>query len=130
MYQERTRSIEIDVEPFYIDEQSLPDENRFVFGYRVRITNGGADTVQLVGRRWQITDANGQTIEVAGAGVVGQQPMIEPGQQFEYASGTPLQTSSGFMVGSYEMVSSTGERFEVQIPAFSLDAPGGVARLH
>lgn len=130
MYQERTRSIEISVEPFYIDEQSVPDENRYVFGYRIRITNAGGEAVQLVARRWQITDANGQTLEVAGPGVVGQQPVLEPGQEFEYASGTPLPTPSGFMVGSYEMVSSSGQHFQVQIPAFSLDAPGGVARLH
>ena len=130
MYQERTRSIEISVEPFYIDEQSVPEEHRFVFGYRIKITNGGAEAVRLVARRWQITDANGQTIEVAGPGVVGQQPVLEPGQEFEYASGTPLPTPSGFMAGSYEMVSSSGERFEVQIPPFSLDAPGALARLH
>jgi ApaG protein len=124
MYQERTRSIQISVEPFYVDEQSVPDENRFIFGYRVQIDNQGPETVQLVSRRWRITDALGRTTEVQGAGVVGKQPVLEPGDSFEYTSGTPLPTPSGIMVGSYQMVTNSGERFEAHIPAFSLDAPG------
>ena len=130
MYQERTRSIEISVEPFYLDEHSAPEESRFVFGYRIRITNGGTETVQLLNRHWQITDAEGRTVEVHGPGVVGQQPVLAPGEQFEYASGAPLPTPSGIMVGSYEMVSSGGERFRVKIPPFSLDAPGSARRLN
>jgi ApaG protein len=124
MYQERTRSILISVEPFYVDEQSAPEQNRFVFGYRVQIDNQGAETVQLMNRHWRITDAHGRTMEVRGAGVVGKQPVLGPGERFEYTSGTPLPTSSGIMVGSYEMVTDAGERFEAAIPAFSLDAPG------
>jgi ApaG protein len=124
MYQERTRSIQISVEPFYVDEQSAPGESRFVFGYRVQIDNQGGETVQLVSRRWRITDALGRTTEVQGAGVVGKQPVLGPGDSFEYTSGTPLPTPSGIMVGSYQMVTTSGERFEVRIPAFSLDAPG------
>lgn len=124
MYQERTRSILISVEPFYVDEQSTPEQNRFVFGYRVQIENEGAETVQLVSRCWRITDSLGRTMEVRGAGVVGKQPVLAPGERFEYTSGTPLPTPSGIMVGSYEMVTSDGERFEAAIPAFSLDAPG------
>ncbi len=124
MYQERTRSILISVEPFYVDEQSAPEQDRFVFGYRVQIENEGAETVQLISRHWRITDALGRTTEVRGAGVVGEQPVLGPGERFEYTSGTPLATPSGIMVGSYAMVTSTGERFEVAIPAFSLDAPG------
>jgi ApaG protein len=130
MYQARTGSIDVSVEPFYLEEESVPDENRFVFGYRIRITNEGKQTVQLVSRHWRITDGRGETLEVQGAGVVGQQPVLEPGERFEYASGTPLSTPSGIMVGSYEMVTADGERFEVRIPAFSLDAPTVRANLH
>ena len=124
MYQERTRSIQISVEPFYLDDQSAPNQNRFVFGYRIQIANQGRETVQLVSRHWRITDGLGRTMEVRGAGVVGKQPVLQPGETFEYTSGTPLSTPSGIMVGSYEMVTPAGERFEVAIPAFSLDAPG------
>ncbi len=126
MYQERTRSIQISVEPFYLDDQSAPDQSRFVFGYRIQIDNQGGEVVQLISRHWRITDALGRTMEVRGAGVVGQQPVLQPGEHFEYTSGTPLSTSSGIMVGSYEMVTTAGEHFEVQIPAFSLDAPGAL----
>jgi ApaG protein len=126
MYQERTRSIQISVEPFYLDEQSAPEQGRFVFGYRVQIDNQGGEVVQLLSRHWRITDALGRTLEVRGAGVVGKQPVLQPGERFEYTSGTPLATSSGIMVGSYEMVTTSGERFEVAIPAFSLDAPGAL----
>ena len=85
MYQERTRSIQISVEPFYVDDQSAPEQNRFVFGYRVQIDNQGAETVQLVSRQWRITDGHGRTMEVRGAGVVGKQPILRPGR----ASSTP-----------------------------------------
>ena len=124
MYQERTRSIQISVEPFYLDDQSTPDQNRFVFGYRIQIDNQGIETVQLLSRHWRITDALGRTMEVRGAGVVGKQPVLRPGETFEYTSGTPLATPSGIMAGSYEMVTRAGEHFEVTIPAFSLDVPG------
>lgn len=130
MYQECTRSIRISVEPFYVDEQSSPDQGRFVFGYRVQIDNQGAETVQLISRHWRITDSLGRTMEVRGPGVVGKQPVLKPGERFEYTSGTPLTTSSGIMVGSYQMVTTGGEHFEVTIPAFSLDAPGSVPRLN
>lgn len=124
MYQESTRSIRISVEPFYVDDQSAPDQNRFVFGYRVQIDNQGKEPVQLISRHWRITDALGRTMEVRGPGVVGKQPVLEPGETFEYTSGTPLPTSSGIMTGSYQMVTPGGEHFDVAIPAFSLDAPG------
>jgi ApaG protein len=130
MYQERTRSIQISVEPFYLDDQSAPEQNRFVFGYRVQIDNQGGEVVQLVSRHWRITDALGRTMEVKGAGVVGQQPVLQPGETFEYTSGTPLTTPSGIMVGSYGMVTKEGEHFDVAIPAFSLDAPGRPAALN
>src|SRR5262245_15146944 len=103
MYQECTRSIQISVEPFYIDDQSSPLRNRFVFGYRVQIDSQGTETVQLMSRHWQITDARGRTLEVKGSGVVGEQPILAPGETFEYTSGTPLATPSGIMVGHYQM---------------------------
>lgn len=130
MYQQRTRSIHISVEPFYVDDQSSPSSDRFVFGYRVKIDNQGNETVQLMSRYWQITDALGRTVEVEGAGVVGEQPLIEPGNHFEYTSGTPLATPSGIMIGRYQMVTESGETFDADIPAFSLDAPGAQMRLN
>ena len=95
-----------------------------MFGYKVTIENVGREPVQLLNRMWRITDAQGRTVEVQGAGVVGEQPLLEPGGRFEYTSGTPLATPSGIMVGAYEMVTAQGEYFAVPIPAFSLDAPG------
>ena len=130
MYRECTRSIQISVEPFYVDEQSSPEQGRFVFGYRVQIDNRSAETVQLVSRHWRITDSLGRTMEGRGPGVVGKQPVLKPGERFEYTSGTPLTTSSGIMVGSYQMVTTGGEQFDVTIPAFSLDAPGSVRRVN
>ncbi len=130
MYQQKTRSIEISVEPFYVDEQSSPSSSRFVFGYRVKIDNQGHEAVQLMNRYWQITDALGRTVEVEGPGVVGEQPLIEPGDHFEYTSGTPLATPSGVMIGRYQMVTESGETFEAAIPAFSLDAPGAQMRMN
>ena len=126
MYQEQTRSVMVSVEPFYVEAQSAPERHRYVFGYRVRIENRGAETVQLLRRHWRITDALGRTVEVRGDGVVGEQPVLNPGESFEYTSGTPLGTASGIMVGSYQMVATaTGETFAAAVPAFSLDAPGG-----
>ncbi len=130
MYQQRTRSIHISVEPFYVDDQSSPASGRFVFGYRVQIDNEGNEAVQLMSRYWQITDALGRTMEVEGAGVVGEQPLIEPGDRFEYTSGTPLSTPSGVMTGRYQMVTESGETFDAAVPAFSLDAPGASVRLN
>ena len=123
MYSETTRSIQVTVQPIYLEEQSAPEEQRFVWAYHVRIRNQGAETVQLRTRHWRITDGFGRIQEVKGAGVVGEQPVLEPGGSFEYTSGTPLPTPSGFMVGTYQMETRSGERFDVQIPAFSLDSP-------
>ncbi|WP_419909361.1 Co2+/Mg2+ efflux protein ApaG [Hoeflea sp.] len=124
MYRALTHDIEITVEPFYLEEQSEPDENRFVWGYRIVIVNHSDDTVQLCDRYWRITDAVGQVDEISGEGVVGEQPILAPGDQFEYSSGCPLDTSSGMMVGQYRMERQDGESFMVDIPAFSLDVPG------
>jgi len=129
-YAETTRAIRISVRPFYLDEQSAPDQGRYVFAYQVKIENRGGETVQLRSRHWRITDAMGRTQEVRGDGVVGEQPVLAPGESFEYTSGTPLATESGIMVGSYEMVTETGESFEAAIPAFSLDAPHAARRVN
>ena len=123
MYQKETRAIEITVKPFYLEEQSEPDDSHFVFAYHIRIQNNGQDVVQLLNRYWQITDGRGRIQEVRGPGVVGEQPVLRPGEAFEYTSGCPLNTATGIMVGTYEMETLDGERFDVDIPAFSLDAP-------
>ena len=130
MYAQETRGIRIVVRPTYLDAQSEPDEGRFVWAYQVRIENRGQETVQLLNRYWHITDAGGKVLEVRGPGVVGEQPVLTPGESFEYTSGTPLATPSGIMVGSYEMVREDGARFDVAIPAFSLDSPHEDVRLH
>lgn len=123
MYRAETWGIEVTVEPFYLDDESEPGENRYVWGYRITIVNNSSETVQLRSRYWQITDANGRVEEVRGAGVVGEQPTLEPGDSFQYSSGCPLSTPSGVMVGRYGMHSTNGNAFEVDIPAFSLDIP-------
>lgn len=122
-YEETTKSITVSVEPFYLDEQSEPDDGHFVWAYHVRIENNGKETVQLITRHWRITDSLGNVKEVQGDGVVGEQPVLEPGDVFEYTSGTPLATPSGIMVGSYKMKTGDGDLLSVDIPAFSLDSP-------
>ena len=130
MYERVTRGIRVSVRPDYLEAQSEPDEGRFVWAYTVRIDNNSADTVRLRTRYWRITDAKGLTEEVRGEGVVGEQPVIRPGEGFEYTSGAPLGTPSGLMVGRYGMETATGEAFEVDIPAFSLDSPYERRRVH
>ena len=129
-YARTTRSITVTVEPFYLDEQSSPEENHFVWAYHVRIQNHGEQTVQLLGRFWHITDSLGNVQEVRGDGVVGEQPILNPGDSFEYTSGTPLPTPSGIMVGAYQMLAQSGERFDVDVPAFSLDSPYQALQIH
>jgi ApaG protein len=123
MYQAVTRQIEVTVTPQYLAERSAPDRGEYFWAYTIEITNRGAETVQLRTRYWRITDANGRRQEVRGAGVVGKQPVLKPGDSFEYTSGVPLPTPSGFMTGTYGMVSAAGEPFDIEIPTFSLDAP-------
>ncbi len=130
MYSKTTRDITVSVQPFYLEDQSSPPDNHYVWAYRVRIENHSTEAVQLKRRRWQITDAIGRIQEVQGAGVVGEQPRLGPGDAYEYTSGTPLPTSSGIMVGAYQMESEHGEKFEIAIPAFSLDNPHDVIRLN
>lgn len=123
MYCATTKKINVSVEPVYLDEQSEPEDSHYVWAYHVRIENTGTDTVQLLTRCWRITDAIGRTQEVRGDGVVGKQPVLGPGESFEYTSGTPLDTPSGIMRGTYGMTGPNGEEFDIEIPAFSLDSP-------
>lgn len=123
MYRHTTQDIAIEVEPFYLPDRSEPEESRYVWGYRVTIVNNSDRFAQLVSRYWRITDANGRVEEVRGAGVVGEQPELNPGDSFQYTSGCPLRTPSGFMAGSYTMRNGDGELFDVTIPTFSLDLP-------
>src|SRR5947199_8036259 len=122
MYSETTRSIKVTVQPFYLEQHSSPDDSHYVWAYHVRIENVGAETVQLRNRHWRITDALGRLQEVKGPGVVGEEPTLKTGETFEYTSGVPLPTPSGFMVGTYGMVTEAGEHFDIEIPAFSLDS--------
>jgi ApaG protein len=122
MYRAVTRNIEVVVTPRFVADRSSPENNYFFWAYTISITNKGTETVQLKTRHWRITDAHGRRQEVRGAGVVGEEPVLKAGEAFEYTSGVPLQTSSGFMTGSYGMVTVGGEHFDVDIPAFSLDS--------
>jgi ApaG protein len=128
MYTQKTKNISVTVTPIYLEDQSEPDENHYVWAYQVKIENESLETVQLRSRHWRITDANGLMQEVRGSGVVGEQPVLEPGGSFEYTSGTPLNAPSGIMVGSYEMQTDEGNVIEVGIPAFSLDSPHQLVR--
>ena len=123
MYKAVTREIEVSVEPSFMPDRSSADKHSYFWAYRIVITNRGTETVQLKTRHWIITDAAGRKQTVKGEGVVGEQPILRPGEAFEYTSGVPLNTSSGFMTGRYQMVSDRGERFEIDIPTFSLDSP-------
>ena len=130
-YQATTRGIEVSVRAVFLADQSDPESSTWVWAYQVRIVNRGTETVQLLRRTWRITDARGRLQVVQGDGVVGQQPVLEPGEAFEYTSGTPLETPSGIMAGEYHMVATVrGEAFDAEIPAFSLDTPGPERRLH
>jgi ApaG protein len=123
MYRAVTRHIEVTVEPSFLPEKSSAEDGRYFWSYTVVISNTGDETVQLRNRHWVITDGGGRQQQVRGEGVVGEQPVLAPGERFEYTSGVPLSTASGFMSGSYEMETEAGERFEIEVPAFSLDSP-------
>jgi ApaG protein len=125
MYRAVTRHIEVTVTPRFLSERSSPESNYYFWAYTINLANLGPETVQLKSRHWRITDANGKLQEVRGAGVVGEQPVLKPGESYEYTSGVPLSTPSGFMTGSYGMVTATGESFDIDIPAFSLDSTEG-----
>jgi ApaG protein len=123
MYERMTRGIKVIVRPQYLDGQSKPEEGHYVWAYTITLENHGRDTVTLRTRYWKITDATGRVQEVRGAGVVGEQPTLRPGDTYQYSSGCPLKTASGIMVGAYQMETVAGELFNVDIPAFSLDSP-------
>ncbi len=122
-YERTTKGIRVSVKPTFLDRQSDPSDGLFVWSYTVRIHNGSSESVRLKTRHWLITNAKGMTEEVKGVGVVGEQPVIRPGEGYEYTSGAPLSTPSGIMVGRYGMETEDGARFDVEIPAFSLDSP-------
>ncbi len=124
MYTATTNRISVSVEPRYMADRSDPAEGRFFWSYTVEIANGGAAPVQILARHWVITDQFGRREDVRGIGVVGEQPVIDPGASYTYTSGCPLPTPSGTMVGTYQAVGDDGEVFSVEIPAFSLDIPG------
>lgn len=123
MYEQTTRHIRIVVQPQFLENQSEPDEGKFVWAYTITLENLGGQSVKLLTRHWIITDGLGRQQEVRGDGVIGEQPTLRPGDSFQYTSGCPLSTSSGVMSGSYGMLSDKGEKFDVMIPAFSLDSP-------
>jgi ApaG protein len=130
VYQETTRGIRVAVEPIFLDDQSEPEERRYVWAYHVTIENRGSEAVQLLSRYWRITDSQGRTREVRGPGVIGAQPTIAPGNSYEYSSGAPLETPSGFMTGSYQMRTPSGESFDVAIPMFALESPFEMRQVH
>lgn len=124
--EEVTRGIRIKVHSRYVSEQSSPEQGAWLFAYHVRIENEGAETVQLMSRHWIITDADGRIQEVRGPGVVGAQPILRPGEAFEYTSACPLRTSFGTMHGSYQLVTPEGDAFDAKIAAFSLNLPHAI----
>ncbi len=123
MYSRITHDIRVSVEPQFMPERSDPRIGQFFWAYTVTIENTGGDAVQLLRRHWRITDANGMLREVRGDGVVGETPVLQPGDSFTYTSGCPLPTPQGIMVGQYEMERADGTLFRVDVPAFSLDSP-------
>lgn len=130
VYEKTTDGVAIAVQPIFLESHSLPDFSHYVWAYRVRIANKRCDPVRLMMRYWRITDSAGGTQEVYGEGVVGEQPLIQPGATYEYTSGAPLNTPSGVMSGRYEMETPEGERLDVEVPTFSLDSPHEVKRVN
>lgn len=122
-FSQTTHEIRVSVLPMYLQNQSDPRDNIFVWAYHICIENMGKETFQLLSRYWKITDAMGRIQEVRGGGVVGEQPVLQPGSNFEYTSSVTLSLPSGVMVGSYQMQSPSGETIEVDVPLFSLDSP-------
>src|ERR1700745_3434513 len=129
-YEMETRSIKVAVKPAYLHDQSDPEDDRYVWSYTVTIENKSPESVKLLSRYWNIVDGQGRIQEVRGAGVVGAQPVIGPGESFQYTSGCPLETASGSMSGHYHMMSASGESFEAEIPAFLLESPYERRQIH
>lgn len=129
-YSQTTKGVTVRVAPSYLPDQSDPMAGRWVWAYHIRLENDADGAVQLISRHWIITDGRGSVEEVQGPGVIGEQPIIEPGRSFDYVSGCPLPTPSGIMRGSYQMIDADGNGFDIAIPAFSLDGPRGTDRLN
>jgi len=130
MYSKTTKGIKVTVTPYFLDDQSSPNESHFVWAYQVNIQNSSSTTIKLNHRNWIIIDANGKIINVQGDGVVGEFPILKPGESFEYTSGTPLKTSNGIMQGFYLMSQKDGEQIKIDIPTFSLDSPYNKKNIH
>ena len=130
MYSKTTNGIKVTVTPYFLDDQSSPQEDHFVWAYQVNIKNLSGNTIRLSQRNWIIIDANGKILNVKGDGVVGEFPTLEPGESFEYTSGTPLKTNNGIMQGFYLMSQDNGEQLKIDIPTFSLDSPYNKKKLH
>ena len=123
MYHTVTRQIEVTVRPNFLPERSSSEQGRYFWAYTIVIVNAGTQTVQLMTRHWLITDGRGEVHEVRGEGVIGKQPILQPGESFSYTSGCPLMTPDGSMSGSYAMLGDDGTTFEVEVPLFPLDSP-------
>ncbi|NNC38455.1 MAG: Co2+/Mg2+ efflux protein ApaG [Hyphomonadaceae bacterium] len=123
MYEQTTRNVVVRVEPDFLADQSSPADDRYIWAYTVEIENKGSEDLQVMERFWRIADRDGQVQEVRGDGVVGEKPVLKPGETFRYTSGAPLSAPSGIMLGTYQVENKQGERFDVDIPAFSLDSP-------
>jgi ApaG protein len=130
MYSKTTNGVTVTVIPYFLDDQSSPQEGHYVWAYQVNIKNSSLNTIKLNHRNWIIIDANGKVINIQGEGVVGEFPILEPGESFEYTSGTPLKTTNGFMQGFYLMSHDNGEQIKIDIPTFSLDSPYGKKNLN
>ena len=130
MYSKTTNGVTVTVTPYFLDDQSSPQESHFVWAYQVNIKNSGNSSIKLNHRNWLIIDANGKIINVQGEGVVGEFPTIEPGESFEYTSGTPLKTNNGIMQGFYLVSQDNCEKIKIDIPAFSLDSPYNKKNVH
>lgn len=122
-YEAETDGVVVRVVPSFLEEESSPEDNRFIWAYHVEIENRGKRTLQLITRHWHITDRDGRVQEVNGSGVVGQNPVLRPGARFEYTSGCPLNAPSGMMRGTYRLEDESGEIMEARIPLFALDSP-------
>ena len=130
MYSKTTNGVTVTVTPYFLEDQSSPQEDHYVWAYQVNIRNTSSNTIKLNHRNWVIIDANGKIMNIQGEGVVGEFPILQPGESFEYTSGTPLKTSNGFMQGFYMMSQNNGEQLKIDIPTFSLDSPYGKKNLH
>ena len=130
MYSKTTNGVKVTVTPYFLEDQSSPQESHYVWAYQINIENFSNNTMKLNNRNWVIIDANGKVINVQGEGVVGEFPTLQPGEVFEYTSGTPLNTNNGIMQGFYLMSQEDGKQLKIDIPTFSLDSPYSKKKFH